>query len=178
MESIRRAGPGDAAAIAALHAASWQAHYRGILPDHYLDHEGPAERSAYWDQALHDDARPDDLVLVAEQNGRVAGFIAVRRDGEPGIDALIDNLHVHADQQGRGLGRRLIAAALEQLIPAGARSASLWVFDDNAAAIRFYVRLGGVADQHGIDPFAGANAPDTRFTWRNLPELLARCRQP
>jgi len=177
MENIRQAGPDDAAAIAGLHAASWQAHYRGILPDRYLDHDGPAERVTYWKGVLATGAGDKNRILVAEVDGVLAGFIAVYRDKEPDIDALIDNLHVRSDQQGSGLGRRLIAAGIEPLIAKGAVSACLWVFDDNDAAIRFYARLGGVADKHGIDAFAGANAPDTRIVWNDLPALLDRCRR-
>ena len=36
---FRAAEPGDAAAIAALHAASWQRHYRGAFSDAFLDGE-------------------------------------------------------------------------------------------------------------------------------------------
>ena len=36
---FRAAEPGDAAAIAALHAASWQRHYRGAYSDAFLDGE-------------------------------------------------------------------------------------------------------------------------------------------
>lgn len=176
--TIRPAHAGDCDAIAALHAANWQNHYRDILPDAYLDGEAPAERRDYWRRAFEAaPGVPDGLLVATDGGGALTGFISVLRGREEGVDALIDNLHVRGDQQGRGTGRALIAAAVERLIADRATSVCLWVFDGNADAMGFYTRLGGVADRHGTDPFAGAHAPDTRLVWRDLPGLLARCRR-
>lgn len=38
---IRRAGPTDAPALAALHVASWKGAYAGLLPQDYLDRLEP-----------------------------------------------------------------------------------------------------------------------------------------
>jgi len=176
--TIRPATGSDCAAVAALHAANWQNHYRDILPDAYLDGEAPAERLGYWQRAF--DAAggaPEGLLVASDGRGGLTGFVSLLRGTEEGVDALIDNLHVRGDQQGRGTGRALIAAAVERLIADGASSVCLWVFDGNADAMGFYTRLGGVADRHGTDPFAGADAPDTRLVWRDLPALLGRCRR-
>jgi hypothetical protein len=51
------------------------------------------------------------------------------------------------------------------------------VFDDNEVAVRFYNRLGGVADAHGTDKFAGGDAPDTRIGWRDLKGLVSACEE-
>jgi ribosomal protein S18 acetylase RimI-like enzyme len=174
MTVLRDAGPEDAEAIARLHAESWRAHYRDILPDAYLDGEALDERLAFWRRAL---AEPEagDLTIVAIADNGLAGFIAVVRGGEPGFGAVIENLHVRPDHCGRGLGRRLLGAAAERLRAAGVTSACLRVFDANRAAIRFYERLGARPDQHGIDAFAGADAPDTRYVWHDLAELQRAC---
>lgn len=171
--AIRLAGAGDAAAIANLHTASWREVYRGILPDAYLDREIAGERLRHWTGALV--AAGAGFVLVASHGGEASGFIAVTRDGEPGYDAVIDSLHVAAAWRGTGLGRRLMARAAACLLADGASSVCLRVFDANAAAIRFYRRLGGCTDGAGIDGFAGANMPDTRFGWRDLEALRDAC---
>lgn len=172
--TIRMAGPEDAGAIARLHTASWRAVYRGILPDAYLDDDVVAERQRYWSGAL---ATPPGrgFVLVALQGRAPAGFIAVTRDGEAGYDAVIDSLHVAAAWRGAGLGRRLMGRAAAHLLADGAASVCLRVFDANTAAIRFYLRLGGRPDGTGIDDFAGADMPDTRFGWHDLAALRNLC---
>lgn len=174
--AIRAAGARDAAAIATLHTRSWREVYRGILPDAYLDHEVVGERLQYWTDALA--APGTGFVLIARHDGAASGFIAVARDGEPGYDAVIDSLHVAAAWRGTGLGRRLIRRAAARLLAEGASSVCLRVFDANTAAISFYRRLGGRPDGTGIDGFAGANMPDTRFGWRDLAALRDACTDP
>ena len=175
-ETIEEAGAGDAAAIAAIHAASWREVYRGILPDRFLDHDVAEERRRYWVAALAD-PRSGDFTLAALRGGAVRGFISVARGGEPGYDAVIDSLHVMPGGRGAGLGRRLIGHAAAWLIEEGAASVALRVYKANEHAIRFYERLGGLADGTGIDPFAGADMPDTRYGWRDLPALAKACRE-
>ncbi len=175
MTGFRDAAPKDAAAIAALHAESWRFNYRGILPDAYLDGELYTEREAVWRDRL-DAPRPGQLVIVATQRGTLGGFVAIFRDGEPGFDAEIENLHVRPRLCRQGLGRRLLGAAVERLAADGVSSACLWVYDANEAAVRFYQRLGGTADKRGFDPFAGADAPHTRIVWPDLAKLEHACR--
>ena len=173
---IRNATPADAPAIATLHAESWRAAYRGILPDTYLDHEAAADRLRYWQGALAA-PRPGSFVLVSSGEGLLRGFVSVTRPGEPGYDATIDNLHVRPGMRGGSIGRRLLGRAAARLIAEGATSAALRVFDANTRAIRFYRRLGGIPDAQGIDRFAGANAPDTRMGWIDLTILRDACSQ-
>jgi ribosomal protein S18 acetylase RimI-like enzyme len=174
MTEFRDAGLEDADAIAALHAESWRANYRGILPDAYLDGEVLAERRAFWRCALAE-PKAGDLTIVSTEGSELTGFVAVVHGGESDLDAVIENLHVRPQLCGRGLGRRLLAVAVGRLVAAGVSSACLWVFDANEAAIRFYQRLGGTPDARGFDDFAGAHAPDTRIVWHDLAELLRAC---
>ena len=175
MTEFRDAGPGDTEAIAALHAESWRAHYRGILPEAYLDDEVLAERQMSWRDALRA-PRPGQLVMVATLEAALTGFVSIVRDGEPGFGAEIENLHVRPRLCGRGLGRRLLGEAVGRLASDGVASACLWVFDANEAAIRFYQRLGGTPDKRGFDDFAGAHAPHTRIVWPDLAVLRRACR--
>jgi ribosomal protein S18 acetylase RimI-like enzyme len=173
-ETIAEAGAGDSAAIAAIHAESWREVYRGILPDRFLDHDVMEERRAYWDAALAN-RQDGDFTLATLRGGTVRGFISVARGGEPGYDALIESLHVMPGERSAGLGRRLIGRAVVRLIDEGASSVALRVYDANESAIRFYERLGGRRDGTGIDPFAGADMPDSRYGWRDLPALAKAC---
>jgi hypothetical protein len=42
--SVRAATPDDAAAVAGVHVRSWQAAYRGLIADAYLDGLNPDDR--------------------------------------------------------------------------------------------------------------------------------------
>ncbi|NNF80183.1 MAG: GNAT family N-acetyltransferase [Rhizobiales bacterium] len=166
----------DASAVTALHVASWRSSYRGVLPDAYLDGEADAERGAHWQKTLKG-LGPQDIVLLAEDNEGLHGFISVYWRKEPGFDAYLDNLHVRPGQRGGGLGRQLLAAALQRLIAQGAHNFCLWVFDQNQGAVRFYERLGGKPVERGLDDFAGSNAPHTKIAWEDLPAFLAACKK-
>jgi L-amino acid N-acyltransferase YncA len=170
---ISTATEDDAAAIAGLHAGNWKAAYQGILPDSYLETEVDRERQAYWRDALARGTYP--VVLVARENGEMTGFIGIRQGEDEGYDFTIEHLHVDASQRSRGTGRALLAAACRELKKLGGASVCLWVFEANGPAIRFYEKLGGICDGHGTDKFAGGDAPDRRYGWRDLDALAESC---
>lgn len=168
--SIRAATFADADAIAALHAASWRSAYRGILSDETL---GPAldqERRTHWRDALVN-LGPRDIVLLAED----LAFIAVWDEGDPGFGAYLDNLHVHPDRRGGGIGRRLMGVAAERLAAQGERRLYLWVFDANVRTIEFYRRLGGEIVERGVAEVDGRRVPQSRVVWYDTAALARAC---
>lgn len=171
---FRPAGIDEADAIAALHTASWQHAYRGIVADHFLDDGLLARRQAHWRQAM---ARvsDQDLVLVAQEalNTPLLGFVAMWCGQQDGYDGFIDNLHVTPSRHGRGLGRHLLAAAADHLQTHGWRSSYLWVLDKNRPAYGFYLRVGGVAAEHRVDEFGGLMMEETRMVWADMPNCPA-----
>lgn len=166
---IRPAIFADRPAIAAIHIESWRDAYRGLLPDAYLDGPAIADLSAKWARA---ELRAEDLHLIAEVERRPTGFVAAHSGGAGGV--LIDNLHTRPALRGRGVGARLMRAAAEALLARGVRSAHLWVFADNAGAIRFYERLGARRAGRETKEFFGQPAPSVRMVWDDLSVIPAR----
>jgi hypothetical protein len=70
---FRAAGPGDAHAIAALHAGSWQRRYRGAFSDAFLDHDAAGHLLPLWTERL---ATPDPRArtILAERDRTVVGL--------------------------------------------------------------------------------------------------------
>jgi ribosomal protein S18 acetylase RimI-like enzyme len=169
--SIRLASLADAAAIAALHAASWRSAYRGILSDRTLGTDLDQDRREHWCAVLADLA-PGDIVLMVDG----LAFIAVWQEGDPGFGAYLDNLHVHPDCRGGGLGRRLMGAAAESLAARDERRLYLWVFDANVRTIEFYRRLGGEIVERGIAEIDGRHVPQSRVVWHDTAALAKACR--
>jgi ribosomal protein S18 acetylase RimI-like enzyme len=169
--SIRTASPADAEAIAALHVASWRSAYRRILSDRTLGPGLDQDRHEHWRTALAE-LTPGDIVLLA---GDLA-FIAVWQEGDPGFGAYLDNLHVHPDCRGGGLGRRLLGAAAERLASRDERRLYLWVFDANVRTIEFYRRLGGKIVERGIAENDGRRVPQSRVVWHDTAALAEACR--
>jgi ribosomal protein S18 acetylase RimI-like enzyme len=168
VDTIRAATLADSDAIAALHSASWRSSYRGILSDATLGPGLDEERRRHW-RAKLESADPDDLVLMVEG----LAFITVWAKGDLGFGAYIDNLHVHPERRGGGIGRRLLQEAARRLGLRGERRAYLWVFDANVRTVELYLRLGGEIVERGLDEIDGVKVPHSRVVWRDIASLIS-----
>lgn len=84
-------------------------------------------------------SRPGAVGLIAESGGRLSGFAIGELAGSRGHVVTID---VDASDRRRGAGKRLLGELLRRLAAGGARQVRLEVDLRNAAAIRFYERMG------------------------------------
>ena len=92
-------------------------------------------------------------VRVARAEGRIVGFVA-QSDGE------LHALYLHPHMQGKGIARALmddVKSACTQL--------SLWCFEANARALRFYRKAGFAIVDRSDGSGNDAGLPDVRMTW-------------
>ncbi|MGM9482187.1 GNAT family N-acetyltransferase [Roseateles sp. NT4] len=173
--SLRPMRADDADAVAALHATSWRSAYRGMLSDQYLDHEVDADRRSVWRERLQGPDAAAAFGIVAEDaENQMIGFAYVMPAHDPEWGTLVDNLHVHPDAKGGGIGRRLLQAVARELGPAHAQPLFLWVLDANEPAKRFYARMGAEFTDQGMStPFGGTSLPKWRCVWRDPQALLS-----
>ena len=170
---IRDARDADAQQIAAVHAASWQFAYRGMLSNKFLAGDIAAERSAFWENRLNS-APANQYVLAAENENTVVGFACVYAHSDVQWGSLLDNLHVLQSMQHQGIGTKLLVAVAEwcnSLNPSG--GLFLWVLQSNLEAQRFYQALG--AENTGSDiwiPPGGGYVPRYRLSWQRVSFLL------
>jgi GNAT superfamily N-acetyltransferase len=163
METLVRAlQPGDGAAMARVFVEAARAAWAHFLPpDRLALLESPAER---WEGQA-----PQEVTLVAERGGDVVGFAVVRGSTDAGEDPRLtgelDTLYVLPSSSGRGVGRRLMRAALDTLRARGCREATLWTAEPNARPRRIYEAAGWRPD--------GARRPKT-FLGVVLTELRYR----
>jgi len=117
---LSQAGPADACALAALHAASF--------------HHG-------WSEDEFERLLSDRNVLAhrATAGERLAGFILSRLVVD---EAEILSIAVASMGRGRGLGRQLLETHLRRLAALGARCVFLEVDAGNVSALRLYRRAG------------------------------------
>jgi ribosomal-protein-alanine N-acetyltransferase len=145
---LTEAGPRDAVALAALHAASFR---RGWSEDEF-------ERLLL-DRSV--------LVHRATLGHRLAGFIISRiAAGE----AEILSVAVARAQQGRGLARRLLDLHMRRLAGLGVRTVFLEVDDDNVPARRLYARSAfrQVGRRDGYYPQSGSASAAALVLRRDL----------
>jgi len=140
--ALREATAADAPALARLHAQSWRGFYRGVMSDAYLDGDIDADRAAFWADALALPA-PGQAVIVAQEEGDLAGFVHLHANHDEAWGSYVHALHVAEAFQGRGIGARLMDAVGEWCERHGTRGGVwLWVLEPNAPARGFYERIG------------------------------------
>jgi GNAT superfamily N-acetyltransferase len=136
---LRRAEPTDAIAVARVHVRSWQAAYRKLMPDDYLDQLRPEDRAKKYDFGNLDPLRPH--TIVATESGEIRGFATTAPAQDLNMSGYgeLCALYVDPDHWGRGIGVALVSAARTRLFNLGFRSAVLWVLVGNVRAERFYL---------------------------------------
>jgi ribosomal protein S18 acetylase RimI-like enzyme len=141
--AVRPATAADAARIAHVHVESWQAAYRGLVPQSILDGLSIERRSEFWSRRL---LEPDETrTWLGEQDGEIVGFVATGRRSGPDLPpdtAEVESIYLLAPSRGLGLGRLLLKTATRDLVERGFASAILWVFTANDRARRFYEAAG------------------------------------
>ncbi len=127
--------PAETEGKAQVHYRSWQQTYRGQLSDDYLDNMS-------CEQCLAIAKRWQDNVIIAKDGERVVGFTVYGqcRDRDMENTGEVLALYLLEEYQKRGIGYRLMQAAMEQL--ASYPAVALWVLKGNEKAIPFYLRYG------------------------------------
>ncbi len=144
---IRVANAADAAAIARVHVATWQAAYRGQIPDAILDALEVERRTARWLEIL---TQPSDVTFVAEAQNGLTGFCSLIPSRDPGVDARnigeIAALYVCPKHWRKGIGGALCQRTFLEARERRFTAITLWVLKTNLPAISFYERLGFAPD--------------------------------
>jgi hypothetical protein len=71
---IRPARPADIERIGAVHVLAWQAAYRDVISDAFLDGLDPADRAGMWGRLLAAEPPGQHLDVVLDAGGTIAGF--------------------------------------------------------------------------------------------------------
>ncbi|MDJ0629037.1 MAG: N-acetyltransferase [Rhodobacter sp.] len=169
---IRPATQADLPAIRDLQIASWRRTYHGILPDTFLGAPVAEVLSRRWSEW----PGPDWLIETAWDGAALVGFVAIDRAHAGG--AYVDNLHVSAARQGRGIGRRLMSRAAHILARDGHATLWLTVIRENAATRAFYRRLGGTEGPDRHEELYGQPVTTRVIRWSDLPGLACLAEKP
>ena len=163
MTVVRPAAPDDAAAIAHVHVTSWQTTYPAMVPQPVLDRLSIDRRREFWVSRLAD---PDTRTWVAELDGEVVGFVGTNILDRPDMPRTgeLESIYLLAEARGKGIGTRLMDAAVEDLAERNLDSVILWVLTDNAPARGFYERAGWrLTDATNLLDFDGTPVEEVRY---------------
>lgn len=138
MIGIRRAEPGDAAALVHLLRQVGREEGAWLLT---TDESRSVVAERRYLRAVR--RHPDAAVFVAEEDDVVVGRLSLARDTHPASRHVADlGLLVAATHRRRGIGRALLEQALAWATAAGVTKLELHVFPWNEPAIGLYESFG------------------------------------
>ena len=150
---VRAARPEDVAEIARIQIDTWRAAYTAVLPAPVLAALTVDQARAAWAEAVTSPPSARHHVLVAYEQDRLVGFVALapadgtetsgaddaegRTAAEPdrAHSAVIGPLLVEPRWGRRGHGSRLLAAAVDHAVSDGMTQALAWVPSADAASL-------------------------------------------
>lgn len=142
--TIRAAEPADATTVEAVAAAAWEHDYPDVL-----NRDRPGEAARDWydsDRMARDIEDPAYVVLLAEHDGEVVGFVqAFGPSEESHTEATagsILRLYVRPKARGDGVGRALLDAARTELRDRGSERLRAMTLAANEAGRAFYEACG------------------------------------
>ena len=148
--SIREPLVDDAEAIAAIQVAGWQTAFRGIVSEGYLDALDPAPEAAGWRIGI---ARPPSerkRIFVAELESEIVGFVTIfpSRDDDLDPDHVgeVGAIYVSPGHWRQGVGRALMARAIDALRSLDLTDAILWTLAASKRSRSFYEAGGWRTD--------------------------------
>jgi|SRR5579862_8488821 ribosomal protein S18 acetylase RimI-like enzyme len=165
--TIRRAGPGDADALAAIGQVTFTETFAHLYPPEDLATFLAEAHSV--ERARADLANPAKAAWLVEAGGEVIGYALAcpaklphqavcEEDGE------LDRIYILKDHQGGGLGSRLLAETLAWLVRDGPRTLWIGVWSENFGAQGLYERHG--FKLVGAYKFKVGNSLDHEFIMR------------
>ncbi|MGW7240147.1 N-acetyltransferase family protein [Streptomyces sp. NPDC054804] len=143
---LRRAVGPDAGAVADV----WLRSYSAALPTVVRGHSDDEVRAYFRDVVV-----PERETWLAEVDGRVVGVMVLAGD-------LLSQLYLAPEWRGRGVGDRFVSLAKER----SPQGLTLWTFQVNRPAHRFYERHGFVAVEYTDGSGNEEREPDVRYVWR------------
>jgi ribosomal protein S18 acetylase RimI-like enzyme len=171
---LREATIADLRPLAELHVRTFNETHVGPFGS------GPtyATREWQWREKLSaTDATHFVLVLQTATN-QLVGFIWCHPTTDnPRWAARLNKIYLLREYQRRGLGKHMVAAAVDRLVEHGLTSMALFTETDNEPACNFYEQLGGERQLDEQGEFGGMYGwPDLRKLKAELSRLMSRGR--
>jgi len=137
---IHKALPEDAQNYADCHISCWQTAYKGIVPDEYLekmlvDRQKMVDR---YKERLTNPGTCEHYCVLYEE--KMIGFITIDKSiknddlNNTGIWAV----YLIEEFRNRGFGKKMLDFSIKELKSVAPKEISLWVFEENVKARRFY----------------------------------------
>lgn len=137
--SVRIARPEDADQLATVFIDAWRDAYRGVVDDAIIDALQHPDIASWLRNLVANTAA---RTFLAEKDHEVLGFTRFGDDTDVPARGHVFALYVSPSAGRQGVGRRLLERAMDELDPMSTRAITLWVFEENHRARKFYEAAG------------------------------------
>jgi GNAT superfamily N-acetyltransferase len=158
---VRPARPEDVDDIVEIGLAAWREGYHGVVSANLMP-----DRMALRARISERVDQGSRHVAVAELDSAVRGWITFGPSRDAGATRYVGEvwaLNVHPDVWRRGVGRELVAYALERLALDGFSEVTLWTFRDTPRSRSFYEALGFRGDGASQRRHLSGGATEVRY---------------
>lgn len=142
MIQIRKAVPEDALGIAIVNVYTWKTAYSGLLPDDFINSR--IDRLIEIADRNRSEIEENNKFIVATVGNTIVGFACYGKTrNEEFIDAgEIYAIYVLSGFQGKGVGRKMFTASIEELKKEECNSVIINCLEGNKS-LEFYKHMGG-----------------------------------
>lgn len=150
MEIRRIQKDDDRFAISHIYEEGWKYAYKDIVPQSYLDSIPHGQWASKVDQE-----GVSTLVLI--ENDTLIGTSSCSKSRFAEFDSFGEIISIYLLPQyiGKGYGRPLLEAAIDELVKLGYSDIFLWVLEENKRARKFYEKVGFTFSNHCLDDNIG-----------------------
>lgn len=152
----------DRFAISHIYEESWKFAYKGIIPQSYLD-SIPVGR---WASYLDEDGRNSLIMIEHDTFIGTASYCKSRFSDFDGFGEIV-SIYFLPQYIGKGYGKQMLDAVINELALLGCRDIFLWVLEDNLKARKFYEKAGFVlSDNYLEDNIGGKSLREVSYCYR------------
>jgi ribosomal protein S18 acetylase RimI-like enzyme len=159
---LREATLSDLRPLAELHVRTFNETHVGPFGS------GPtySTREWQWREKLSESDATHFVLVLETETKQLVGFIWCHPTNDnPTWAARLNKIYLLREYQRRGLGKRMVAAAVDRLLEHGLTSMALFTEADNEPACNFYEQLGGERQLNERGDFEGM------YGWADLRKL-------
>lgn len=153
----------DRLAISRIYEESWKHAYKGIVPQGYLN----AIPEGQWAANIEQEGRKNLVMVLDGVMIGTSGFGSSRMAEMTDFGEII-SIYLLPPYMGKGYGRQLLRAVMDELRKMGFDKMFLWVLEENKNARNFYEKCGFVqTERYLVSDIGGRKLKEVQYCFQD-----------